>query len=73
MGKPRHKVPDAELKLSKRAQAIQQLMEAGFDPSQFSEFQLASIMMLVLLRVEVVEAIDAMGAMLEESLMGEEE
>lgn len=57
-----------EVKMTKRQQAISQLVDAGFDPAQFTEFQIAMMVQVGTLKSEIVEAIDTMGSMLEDVL-----
>ena len=69
--KNRHKTLDvvAEVVPINQKDALEdQLRVAGFDPMQLSEFEKALLIQIGLMRTDVVEAIDELGAMLEDYL-----
>jgi hypothetical protein len=74
--KNRHKTLDivAEVVPINQKDALEdQLRVAGFDPMQLSEFEKALLIQIGLIRTDVVEAIDELGAMLEDYLGDREE
>ena len=67
--KNRHQVLDVKaevVKVSQKEALETQMIEAGFDVSQFSEFEKALLLQIGLMRHEVVEAIEEFGAMVED-------
>jgi hypothetical protein len=72
----RHKVLDvvAEVVPVNQKEALEdQLTNAGFEPQNFSDFEKALLIQIGLMRTDVVEAIDELGAMLEDYLVDPEE
>jgi hypothetical protein len=67
--KNRHKVLDVVAVPINQKEALEdQLRVAGFDPMQLTEFEKALLIQIGLMRTDVVEAIDELGAMLEDYL-----
>jgi hypothetical protein len=72
--KNRHKVLDVVAVPINQKEALEdQLTNAGFEPQNFSEFEKALLIQIGLMRTDVVEAIDELGAMLEDYLSDPEE
>jgi hypothetical protein len=72
MGNKRHrnKVKE-EPQMSRKEAAIKYLAKSGFDPTQFTEGQLAFLAVMACVREDlqqIAEATDALGSMLEDHL-----
>lgn len=67
----RNKV-EAEIVVNEKDRMLAELNKAGFNTTMFSEFELAALVQMGALKNEVVDAIDELGAMLEDYLSPEE-
>lgn len=61
-----------EAKVNGREAIIAQLASAGFNPERFTEYELCMIAATGIQTSEIKEAIDDLGAMLEDYLFGDE-
>ena len=55
-----------------REQAVSQLEAGGFNTALFTEYEIAMLTQVTIAREKIVEAIDELGAMLEDVLAPEE-